>query len=354
MKRIIICCDGTWNSPGDVEQGTVIKTNVQKLFEGVCNIDQNNILQLKYYTEGVGTSGGKLRRVIDGATGWGLDDHILNAYKFLVWNFIKGDEIYIFGFSRGAYTARSLAGLIRNCGIIRNDDLNLINEAYEHYRNRTDRGWKPNGQKAMEFKAKYSQETGIKFIGVWDTVGALGIPFSFFRLYNKNRYKFHDTKLSTYVDYAYHAVAIDERRASFKPTLWTQSKSALQRPTPQILEQRWFSGVHSNIGGGYPDSSISDITFKWMAEKATETGLAFEERYLTNNIKPNIDGKLYNSFVFPFNLMPPAKRIISANQIYHQTVDPSAIEIWKTNASYRPQNLKHVIEKGLKNDEEIA
>lgn len=353
MKRIIICCDGTWNSPGDIDHGAIIKTNVQKLFEGVCNIDEKGTLQLKYYTEGVGTSGGKLRRIIDGATGWGLDDHILNAYKFLVWNYIKGDEIYIFGFSRGAYTARSLAGLIRNCGIIKNDDLNMINQAYDHYRNRTDRDWKPNGKKAIEFKNTYSQETGIKFIGVWDTVGSLGIPFSFFRLYNKNRYKFHDTKLSTYVDYAYHAVAVDEKRASFKPTLWTQSKSALQRPTPQVLEQRWFSGVHSNIGGGYPDSRISDIAFKWMTEKARATDLAFEESYLAKNINADIRGDLYNSLVFPFNLMPPAKRIISANKIFHETVDQSAIELWKTSSSYRPENLRHVIESDLKDDQKI-
>src|SRR4051794_40399042 len=137
-KKIVICCDGTWNSPGDKSKGVIIKTNVQKLFEGVCNLDENGVLQIKYYTEGVGTSGSLLRRVLDGATGWGLDYHIIDAYKFLVWNYVAGDDIYIFGFSRGAYTARSLAGLIRNCGIIRNNDLNLISDAYNHYRDHND------------------------------------------------------------------------------------------------------------------------------------------------------------------------------------------------------------------------
>jgi uncharacterized protein (DUF2235 family) len=345
MKRIVLCCDGTWNSPGDKENGKLIKTNVQKLFEGICNTGEDGVLQIKYYIEGVGTSGSKLRKILDGATGWGLDEHILSAYKFLVWNYIKGDEIFIFGFSRGAYTARSIAGLIRNCGIIKNDDLNLINEAYAHYRNRTDEDWSPDGKNAINFRRDHSQEdiTTIKFIGVWDTVGALGIPLSFFNLYNKNRYKFHDTKLSSHADFAFHGLAIDERRASFKPTLWEQSKNSTNRAYPQVLEQRWFSGVHSNIGGGYPDSRMSDIALNWMTEKAKTAKLSFDDCYLNKNIHASIEGKRYNSFVIPYNLLPPAKRTINSNEIYKEMVDPSVFELWEKDNTYRPENLKHLI-----------
>jgi len=348
MKRIVICCDGTWNAPGDTESGVPIKTNVQKIFESVCNIDENGILQIKHYIEGVGTSGSKLRNILDGATGRGIDDNILNAYKFLVWNYVKGDEIYLFGFSRGAYTARSLAGLVRSCGIIRNDDLNLINEAYSHYRNRDDKDWKPNGEKSIDFRNKYSTEASVKFIGVWDTVGSLGIPLSLFSLLNSKKYHFHDTTLSSYVDYAYHALAIDEKRKSFKPTLWLQSKNAINRKVPQVLEQRWFTGVHSNIGGGYPDSGLSDVSLNWIVQKALGVGLGLDKAYTETHVNPDLNGKLYNSSVFPFNLVKASKRIISKFGAYNATLEPAVVKRWNLDESYKPSNLEHIMNNPAK------
>ena len=345
MKRIIICCDGTWNSPGDTENGKPIKTNVQKLFESVCNIDDQGVIQIKHYIEGVGTSGSKTRRIVDGATGYGLARNIISAYKFLTWNYMKGDEIYIFGFSRGAYTARSVAGLIRNCGIIRNDDLGLINDAYQHYRNREDKEWKPNGEKAKNFRANFSIETDVKFIGVWDTVGSLGIPLSIFSLLNSSKYKFHDTKLSSGVNYAYHALAIDEKRHSFAPTLWTQSETALNRPNPQVMEQRWFTGVHSNVGGGYPDAGLSDVALKWMMEKAANTGLALDDTYAQKHVHPDTDGQLYNSSVFPFSLAAEAPRKISAHRSYCCVIDQTVIDRWKFGREYRPKNLTRIMDE---------
>jgi uncharacterized protein (DUF2235 family) len=345
-KRIVICCDGTWNFPGDKDHGKDIKTNVQKLFESVCNIDALGTQQIKYYIEGVGTSGSKFRRIMDGATGWGLDQNIISAYKFLVWNYVAGDEIYLFGFSRGAYTARSIAGLIRNSGIIRSDDLTLINQAYDIYRNRNDEQWRPNGPEAKAFKEKNSHEANIKFIGVWDTVGSLGIPLTIFRFYNKSKYKFHDTTLSSYVDYAYHALAINEKRYSFKPTLWTESKFVKERPVAQVMEQRWFLGVHSNVGGGYPETGISDIALNWMVEKARDTSLAFEEGYLEENVNPDFRARIYDSFVFPFNLLPPAKRVIRKYDDSHrENVDQTVIDRWEADDTYRPENLKHIIDQ---------
>lgn len=343
MKRIVICCDGTWNSPGDTADGEPVKTNIQKLFEGVCNLDNDGVQQIKYYVEGVGTAGSKLRKIIDGATGYGLDQNIINAYSFLAWNYIQGDEIYLFGFSRGAYTARSLGGLIRNCGVIRNDDLCLIQQAYGHYRNREDKEWSPDGKKAIAFRAAYSAETSIKCIGVWDTVGSLGIPLTIFRALNSNKYKFHDTTLSSYVDYAFQALAIDEKRKSFSPTLWEQSDNAVKRAQPQIMKQEWFSGVHSNIGGGYPDAGLSDLTLVWMIEKLKQTGLAIDPSYIETHIKGDFSGKLYNSFVWPFSWAGASVREINFKPAFQASVSQTAIKRWELDPTYRPENLKNII-----------
>ena len=213
----------------------VVRTNVQLIFECIAKTD-GDIMQLKHYDEGVGSEGSWLRRMIGGATGDGIDDNILAAYKFISWNYEPGDEIYLFGFSRGAYTARSIAGLIRKCGIIKKNDLNVFNDAYTLYRNKDIH---PDEPKAKEFRDANSYATNIKFIGVWDTVGALGIPVSWFQWYNKMKYSFYDTTLSSSVDNAYHALAVDEKRSNFKPTLWTPSENASTRTTPQV----W-----SNIG----------------------------------------------------------------------------------------------------------
>jgi len=345
MKRIIICCDGTWNSPGDIEDGLPVRTNVQKMFESICNTDDKAVEQIKYYTDGVGTSGSKLRRYFDGATGFGLDHNIISAYKFLVWNFVKGDEIYLFGFSRGAYTARSLAGMIRNCGIIKNNDLSLINQAYDYYRRRAEADWAPGGEKAKAFRERNSFESRIKFIGVWDTVGSLGIPLSLFRPYNTSKYQFHDTELSSYIDNAYHALAIDEKRGSFSPTLWMQDKQAAQKTeNPQVLEQRWFCGVHSNIGGGYRETGLSDIAFSWMVNKAKAVGLGFEEDFLSRYVTPNpYTGKLYNSLSFPFNIAPKAIREIRLDDQTKQTIDQSVLERYYYDPGYRPPMLGEII-----------
>lgn len=341
-KRIITCSDGTWNKPGDVEDGVNIRTNVQKIFEGICNEDAEGIKQIKYYDQGVGSTGSKLRRIIDGATGYGLDENILDAYKFIIWNYEHGDEIYLFGFSRGAYTARSLAGMIRKVGLVKNNDLNLIKQAYDLYRNTT---VKPDDTLAIEFRATHSQpepEAHVKFIGVWDTVGSLGIPFMVMQ--NKEKYQFHDPTLSSAVDFAYHALAVDEQRKSFIPTLWKQSEKAAGRNVPQVLEQRWFPGVHSNIGGGYPTMGISDIALQWIINKAMDTGLSFEEAYIDNkrNIAPNMRDVLYNSNKPPFSLLGKYVRKILQGEGDNEIVDDSVYQrMGVTNIvpMYAPENV---------------
>lgn len=340
MKRIITCSDGTWNKPNQVYKGKPVSTNVQRIFEAICNSDGQQTQQIKYYDEGIGAEGSWINRWVDGATGQGIDENILSAYKFILWNYELGDELYLFGFSRGAYTARSLAGLIRNCGILKNNDLSLIKEAYRIYRGRnpiTDL----KGEEAMAFKQKHSyyQDLRIKFIGVWDTVGELGIPSRWFQWYNKKKYQFHDTTLSSITDYAYQALAIDEKRSNFMPTLWEMSNKVRTGEVEQLVQQVWFPGVHSNIGGGYPDMGLSDITLDWMIGKAKATGLGFEKKYIETAINPNIDGKLYNSKNFPFSLLPDYLRPICKNPLANESVDPAAFERMKTMPDYRPKNL---------------
>ncbi len=210
MKRIIICSDGTWNKPGNTDNGFVVRSNVQKIFEVIAKSD-SGIAQIKHYDTGVATVGTSVARAIDGAMGIGLENNIINAYKFIVWNYEPGDELYLFGFSRGAYTVRSLAGLIRRCGILKNQDLILIQEAYHIYR---DRSQERRLERSVNFTAKNSfPNPQIKFLGVWDTVGALGIPHTSFRMWNKKKYKFHDLTLSSIIKHAYHAMAVDEHRS---------------------------------------------------------------------------------------------------------------------------------------------
>lgn len=221
--------------------------------------------------------------------GGGVDANIMDGYQYLIENYQELDEIYLFGFSRGAYTARSLAGMIYNCGILKREYFEKLPEAYRLYRDRKP-DTHPEEDKAMIFKKMYSHMPRIKFIGVWDTVGSLGIPLSLFSVINRKRYQFHDVKLSRIVDYAYHALAIDEQRAPFIPTLWRKSANS----ESQVLEQVWFPGVHSNVGGGYEDESLSDVPLQWMVTKAALTGLVFQKTLLSD-IKPNPQGHMYDS-----------------------------------------------------------
>jgi uncharacterized protein (DUF2235 family) len=339
MKKLICCCDGTWNRPGQLDNGKTVRTNVQKIFEAIEKKDKAGVYQLKYYGAGVGSSGGWLQRIIDGATGSGLDRNIISAYQFLVWNYEPGDQIWLFGFSRGAYTARSLAGLIRNCGILKNNNLQLIQEAYTLYRDRTP-GSRPDSDKAKAFVEQNSYTVPrIHCIGVWDTVGSLGIPLSGFRLWNKERYAFHDTTLSSIVDHAYHALAVDETRVNFVPTIWNQSENVKQYNPGQVLEQRWFPGVHSNVGGGYPDEQLSDLALRWMIEKAAAAGLAFDDAFLQQEVAGSPVGQYFESNVFPFSLAGKKQRPIGHKKNGNEKVDASVYERMRLVNSYHPKNL---------------
>ena len=301
MKRLIVFLDGTWNKPDDKKNAT----NVVKLMRAVCPFDENGIAQVTFYDKGVGT-GGPIDKLFGGAIGSGLDENIKDGYRFLANNYVPDDEIYIFGFSRGAFTARSLAGFMGACGLLDKRTMGRLNEAWELYRTPPD---ERSEEKKAAIHAIARYPVPIRGVGVWDTVGALGVPLSPMSAWNRRKYKFHDTTIGSNIDRAFHALAIDEQRGPFQPTLW-------QTPVPrndQIVEQVWFSGVHSNIGGGYDDPGLSDIPLKWMIDRVkAETDLAFDPEYYENNIKGDGAATLYDSrgALYTFSKAAPYVRLI--------------------------------------------
>ena len=245
-KRLVLCCDGTWNTPDQESSGLPCHTNVTKLALAVAEKADDDREQRVFYHRGVGTRRGE--RIRGGAFGFGLSRNVKETYRFIVDNFEPGDDLFFFGFSRGAFTARSAAGFVRNAGVLRSECVARLDEAYALYR---DRARHPRGVEAQLFRRSYSHETRIRFIGVWDTVGALGIPLDGLRWVNavNRRWQFHDTYLSTTVDAAFQGLAIDEKRRPFKPAIWRQQNDA---PDHQRVKQVLFSGVHCDVGGGYP------------------------------------------------------------------------------------------------------
>lgn len=348
MKRLITCSDGTWNSPGIKDRGQLVKSNVELIYNCIARrSDKDNVEQLKVYDAGVGSSTYNWKdKIRGGTTGAGIDKNIKDVYSFLVLNYAIGDEIYLFGFSRGAYTARSLAGFIRNCGILKPEYLHLIDQAYELYRDRNSYS-NPDSDLMVGFKKNYCFEnvTRIKFLGVWDTVGSLGVPLPWYKFYNKERYKFHDVTISSTVDNAFHALAIDERRKLFSPTLWELSNTVKKDATyPQVMEQRWFPGVHCNVGGGYVDHGLSDITLDWLMTKANEVGLYFDKDCLgrldpAHVFKADPNGELRNSRTAMYWFWRPFLRPIKEKKYSNEVIDYSVIDRRKKDPRYSPGNL---------------
>ena len=334
MKRIVICCDGTWNSPDQQASGVPVPTNVTRFADSVL-LEHQGIPQLLFYHPGIGSEGSWFKRVFDGYTGTGISRNILDAYCFLVNHYQPGDQLFLFGFSRGAFTVRSLAGFIRNSGLLRPDSLSVLDRAYRLYRARGDAS-RPRGHEATLFRRTYAVADAIpiEFVGVWDTVGSLGNPLLFGRLSPQNR--FHDTDLSTIVRHAYQALAIDEKRWLFEACLWHQQPDARD----QLMEQAWFPGVHCNVGGGYVDAGLSDVALEWLVENAKRCGLRLGPLHLT----PNPQGKIRESWRGLYCLFPPVRRSIGAltkgRGPTNESLHPSVLARYRAEASYRPRNLE--------------
>ena len=265
-KRLVVCFDGTWNS-ADSERA---ETNVARIARAV-RASSGDRVQITLYLRGIGTTGLAVQRVVEGATGLGIDDTIRSGYMFLAQNYIPGDEIHLFGFSRGAFGARSLAGFLAAAGLLKRQSLGSILAAWDYYRGPAPRS--PAGFRDLA-GAEVHEEVPVAFLGVWDTVGSLGIPGTLFSGLNA-AFQFHDTEPSRIIRRARHALAVDEHRDEFVPTLWTGAP-----PPGSDIRQLWFAGAHSDVGGGYVERGLADISLAWMADEAARAGLSLDEAAL--------------------------------------------------------------------------
>lgn len=319
MKNIIICCDGTGN-----EYGTDNTNLVQ-----TCEVAVRSDDQIVYYDPGVGTGGweyneesGILRSTSDLATGFGLQKNVTDAYIFLMNEYREGDKIYLFGFSRGAFTVRSLGGMLYKCGLLNQNNENLVEYAAKIYNT------KDNKEIAAGFRKTFSRACPVHFIGVWDTVESL--------ILNAGK-KFHDAKLNKEVVNGYHALSIDEKRKDFLPFPWDEENLA----PGQTIEQVWFAGVHSDVGGWYPERGLSNIAFLWMMDAAKKCGMKIDPVKL-QNYKGNHNDELHNSYKGLWRIKRRVTREIPEGAKIHKSVID---RMNNPENKYKPQNLpkNHVV-----------
>jgi uncharacterized protein (DUF2235 family) len=361
MKRIALFLDGTWNEPGD-------NTNVWRLKVMLAAADPSGISQIGYYDEGVGTHW--YDRLCGGAIGSGLSLNVRQAYQWLVERYDDEDEVFIFGFSRGAYTARSVAGMIMKCGLLYPGAAMTGMEIFIRYQ--IGKEARPIYELKHIVDSKLgklttdeqrllmnSRRIPIKMIGVWDTVGALGIPWTQAPLIGRGKFYFLNTNFSKLYEHAYQAVAIDENREPYRPTLWTKFTPAIPDPTPsgppsvQQVEQRWFTGAHCNVGGGYAGDELAQIPLVWLQEKAIQCGLSFRhvialrgnevlceprdsyKEFLRGVYRVATFGRRYYRVIGA----PSSQVKGGTSRPINEWIDGSVFERWKRVQTYRPPNL---------------
>ncbi|GAC1358131.1 MAG: DUF2235 domain-containing protein [Acidobacteriaceae bacterium] len=329
-KRIVLCADGTWNTPhGLTAQAN--DTNVRKLFCSLADLPE----QLRFYDSGVGTDGTPIDHLTGGAMGEGLFHKIQENYQFLAHVWDPSDDIYLFGFSRGAYTARSLGGMLARFGVpTKNFDNMMVRNIFTAYR-QTDPAQRASLQEHLN--QQYGmQDVSIRMIGVWDTVGSLGIPGLLFSIFDQKRYGFLDTSLHKCIQKAYHAVSIDEKRAQFMPTLWTELDQS-ERPNDEQLQQVWFPGCHCDVGGSYTEEKLSDVTLSWMMQKAILCGLTFTEAAKQQYLRldpENALGPAHDEWkLVPWGI--PSHRKVPAGAVMASTVQSRLAKM----PEYKPGNL---------------
>ncbi len=353
MKRLIICCDGTWQ-----KLTSPYPTNVVKIAQAVKATCSQKIPQLVFYDEGIGTEN-PIAKILGGAFGKGIDQNIQDGYRFLCLNYEPGDEIYLFGFSRGAYTVRSLAGMIFNSGLLPRQKIRKAPEAYENYRSRKSED-KPDSDKMEKFRQdNNAEQVPITLLACWDTVGALGIPnlsafLSFDRKINQ-KYAFHDTSLSPIIKNALHAVAIDEQREVFDVTPMQISRKSEYKgqPVDQFLRQVWFPGVHGSVGGGnLKQSGLSDGALQWVIDSIEQLR---QQQRLGLELDPTVieyDVQKYGVYPNPtiqFSTEPQTligKLTFKTGRKIRQVSDDfddlheSVKQRWQKVFDYRPANLE--------------
>ena len=321
MKNIVICCDGTNSEYGHWN------TNVVKLYQAVLH-DQH---QLTFYDPGVGTFnylgrevGRRVGILLGMAFGAGLQQNVEDAYRYLMEHYEERDKVFLFGFSWGAYTARALAGMLHECGLLQKGSNNLILYASKIHNSHDKKGT------AHGFKKTYSRECDPYFIGVWDTVGSLG----WF-----TRKKKFNVRLNGVIDSCYHALSIDENRRQFKETQWDES---LKCPG-QTIEQVWFPGSHSDVGGWNKrpkkETGISEITLQWMLKHAHGKGLCLTDQgqeMLKSSAPPTDQIVVNESWAGVWRLWSPKQRSIPEGAKIHV----SACQLMeKPGSAYQPCNL---------------
>lgn len=326
MKRLVVCCDGTWNNPKQEDNGIAAPTNVVKLYHALADEDANGIQQLKYYHPGVGgEDSGFIDEILGGALGVGISRHISSAYHWLGNNYEEGDEIYLYGFSRGAFTARSLGGMLSK-GLLNLRDV-PSDESWKRVRTAYEKGYRNNLPSFENWAGRdweffnNNGKTPIHFIGVWDTVGALGVPddleiLNFFD--DKKKWQFHDTKLGDNVATARHAMAMDEIRSTFSVTRWSNAVNH------QDAKEVWFPGAHSDVGGGYAEADLSSGALLWMIEESSHKGLAFRDG-IDQLVHANPLGIMHNSYKGMFEKLRSRPRNIPAvipqnSEEFHESV----------------------------------
>ena len=322
-RRIVLLFDGTWNRRKH-------RTNVSRMHASIVSSGRDDPEQPCFYDEGVGTKW--YTAITGGAFGRGLTENILEGYAWLSRRQQPGDDIYIFGFSRGAYTARSLAGLIRKCGLLNTVSRERIAAANALYR---DKDAHPDGPRAQAFRAANSRETRIRFIGVWDTVGALGVPLSQ-GPFSRGYYQWHDTELSKIVDCAYHAVATDEHRRDFDVTVWSR------KPGNVDVEQRWFAGSHSDVGGGGGSEPLTGIALRWLQDKAESCGLTLQDKATIgpqDHLAPVSDS--FGEFALGIYRLFRRRHHRPFGSGQNETVDESVWRRWAADPAYRPPSLRN-------------
>jgi len=375
MKRIAIFIDGTWNRP-DAEH----PTNVLRLSRCVHHYDRvSKVQQFVIYSPGVGSGQGntmlarKLDRWFGGGFGWGSLAIIENVYRSLVYAYEPGDEIYVFGFSRGAFAARSLVGLIRCCGIAPRSHLARIPEAMARYVDRSP-ATHPEDPSSYEFRESFAPLTAtsdkefkwrrdrgptdairlfVDYLGVWDTVGALGLPAIVpgFKRFNA-KYEFHDTALTSSVLSARHAIALDERRATFPPHPWSnladlnlayEAKTGPRGPRPFL--QQWFPGNHGSVGGGGNRIGLSSIAMHWVAQGAVDAGLSISwEDFDRQAWRLTVEEDLINKFG-PSGILHKALELMTKDRKGPQDIEDlslAALDRFRTDEGYRPKSLDKV------------
>lgn len=362
-KRLAIFLDGTWNTPDDA-------TSVHELHRRAVNgTAPDGVEQRTFYRTGVGTKWSE--RFRGGAFGAGLSQNVLAGYRWLVDNYTDGDHIFLFGFSRGAYTARSLGGVIVNCGLLRDTATLTSDQIYERYRagKQVDPIYRlehlrRTGERTLNAEEERlladSRRVRLHMLGVWDTVGALGVPWTAAPLVGKKNFYFHNANPSTIYDHCYHALAIDEHRAPYKPTFWTRFTPEGKEPAsdphtpPPHIEQRWFVGAHSNVGGGYENDRLCVLPLSWMQAKAAAHGLAFD-----SVITPSPDDIAHPPVDSYARFMKGVYKVVRLGRRYYrqigapsrqvnkgwstsinETIDASVIAKYRSDSSYRPPNLE--------------